>query len=481
VTSNDMRNFTASAVVTTAFTNNANASFLIYGISDFAGNVAMNISSTSDDSYVYVDFTAPNITSLSVSTSNIYSALRATTKDVVVFSFTFSEAVRNVVVTIAGENRPVTALSNVYSANITVSSIHLDGVIVIVINASDIVGNVKSVSNSSSVVIDKTSPTLVSWILNTTNTVSNAFAKKLDIVNLFATFSESVAIWSIDIASTSATVTYSSALFVVSTITATSSVPEGYAAVTIRVRDQAGNNATIIRNSNVLIDMTPPTSVIMRQPPLTTNNGTAELAFVSDSSVTYTCFLSHDGTLTLYQQNCISPLVLKGLTDGVYNFTLKSMDFAGNLGTTSPTYTWTVDRTPPSIVTLTIQSTYSNPRVITPSVNAILNVTTAELVQPTARAVFGGSVVGTLLQSNVTKQLTFNISGAQLSDYFTTGQYLTFELSQVTDLVGNVLPTVTEASLTDFNIAFGENFECDYIMVIVLCICFQIQRNFLDI
>jgi hypothetical protein len=91
------------------------------------------------------------------------------------------------------------------------------------------------------------------------------------------------------------------------------------------------------------VDTTPPTVTITPTPglPPVTNTTSANFGFSSDKSgTTFQCALDAAALA-----DCTSPAPYTGLADGSHTFHLQATDPAGN--TTTGSYTWTVETTPP--------------------------------------------------------------------------------------------------------------------------------------
>jgi tripartite motif-containing protein 71 len=90
------------------------------------------------------------------------------------------------------------------------------------------------------------------------------------------------------------------------------------------------------------VDTTAPTVTLTSTPPLTTGSSSASFSFTSDEAGIFKCAL---GSASF--ADCTSPDVVS-VAAGSNTFKVKSIDLAGNV---SPTvsYTWTVDKTPPTV------------------------------------------------------------------------------------------------------------------------------------
>jgi hypothetical protein len=94
------------------------------------------------------------------------------------------------------------------------------------------------------------------------------------------------------------------------------------------------------------VDLTPPTTVVTRQPPLLSNSTTAIFEFSSpDATATFQCSLNGSAP-----QPCTSPVTYTGLADATRTLLIQAVDPAGNVDPLAKPITWTVDTTPPNTV-----------------------------------------------------------------------------------------------------------------------------------
>ena len=136
---------------------------------DVAGNDGTAVSSTTDGSSASIDLTAPTLTTVSMVSDNAGDATLANAGDTVTVTIVASEAIEAPIVTIAGvsvESSAVVGSGNSWTATHTVVSGDLEGVAALSVAYVDVVGNggvgVTAVTDTSSVTIDLTAPTLVS-------------------------------------------------------------------------------------------------------------------------------------------------------------------------------------------------------------------------------------------------------------------------------------------------------------------------------
>jgi hypothetical protein len=91
------------------------------------------------------------------------------------------------------------------------------------------------------------------------------------------------------------------------------------------------------------VDLTPPDTIVSAHPPALSNSSTSTFVFTSDDpTATFRCTLNGSTP-----QPCTSPLTYTGLADATRTLTIAAVDPAGNVDPMAPTFTWTVDTTPP--------------------------------------------------------------------------------------------------------------------------------------
>ena len=91
------------------------------------------------------------------------------------------------------------------------------------------------------------------------------------------------------------------------------------------------------------VDLTPPKTVIRKQPPALSSSTTSTFEFNSpDPTATFQCSLNGAPS-----QVCTSPVIYTGLADATRTLLIQAVDPAGNVDTQAQPITWTVDTTPP--------------------------------------------------------------------------------------------------------------------------------------
>ncbi|WP_076606493.1 rhamnogalacturonan lyase family protein [Rufibacter radiotolerans] len=138
------------------------------GITDLAGN-ALDGGFTQGETYAF-DHTAPTLTSVTLASNNAEPAF-AKEGDVLTLNFTASEAITNLVVTIAGHAVQATALGNDhYTVTYTLTSSDTEGVVPFTLQFKDEVGNagdmVRTTTNAQTITYDRSSPVFASAAVN---------------------------------------------------------------------------------------------------------------------------------------------------------------------------------------------------------------------------------------------------------------------------------------------------------------------------
>ncbi len=93
------------------------------------------------------------------------------------------------------------------------------------------------------------------------------------------------------------------------------------------------------------IDTVAPITVLLTHPTALTRIAAATFTFASQPAndvVTFSCRLDTQAAVM-----CTSPFTTAALADGPHSFTVSAVDPAGNVETNPPSWTWTVDTTPP--------------------------------------------------------------------------------------------------------------------------------------
>ncbi len=151
---------------------------------------------------------------------------------------------------------------------------------------------------------------------------------------------------------TSATVTYTATAVDGATPVTPSCSPAsgssfalGATTVNCSATDTAGNTANGSFTVTIA-DTTAPSTSLAGAPTGTVASSSATLTFSANEPATFACQLDGGGF-----SSCSSPVPLSGLADGAHTFQVRATDGAGNTDATPASATWTVDTTPPVIVT----------------------------------------------------------------------------------------------------------------------------------
>jgi peptidoglycan/xylan/chitin deacetylase (PgdA/CDA1 family) len=105
--------------------------------------------------------------------------------------------------------------------------------------------------------------------------------------------------------------------------------------------DVRGNEEPV-RTQTIKVDTDPPHTTIESKPLADSNNVDADFSFTANEQAMFECSL--DGGSF---ENCTSPHAVSGLANGSHTFEVRSTDLLGTLEASPPSYTWTVDTTPP--------------------------------------------------------------------------------------------------------------------------------------
>jgi hypothetical protein len=118
----------------------------------------------------------------------------------------------------------------------------------------------------------------------------------------------------------------------------------------VRATDAAGNVDPTPASYTWTVDTTPPDTTITAQPSTPTNNSSATFAFTGTDNLTPTSNLTFECSLDGADFTvCTSSKTYTDLMDGSHTFRVRAKDAAGNVDPTPASFTWVVDRTPPTI------------------------------------------------------------------------------------------------------------------------------------
>lgn len=111
------------------------------------------------------------------------------------------------------------------------------------------------------------------------------------------------------------------------------SVGDGPHVMRVRAIDLSGNPDPSPAERSWAVDHTPPESLIIGKPPVTSNAPAVEITFTGSDTVgpvRFQCSLGPPSEELDYEP-CTSPLRLDALTDGLYLFAVRAIDGAGNI------------------------------------------------------------------------------------------------------------------------------------------------------
>ena len=121
------------------------------------------------------------------------------------------------------------------------------------------------------------------------------------------------------------------------------SLGEGSHTFQVLATDEAGNSDVTSDSYTWSIDTVAPETTIDSSPETPTKSVSAALYFSSNESSTFRCKIDSNAW-----EDCTSPKMYAGLTEGSHTFQVLATDQAGNSDVTSASYTWIIDTTSPN-------------------------------------------------------------------------------------------------------------------------------------
>ncbi len=226
---------------------------------------------------------------------------------------------------------------------------------------------------------------------------------------------------------------------------------EGSHTFDVRAVDPAGNVNATPASFTWIIDITPPDTTINSEPANPTNQKSASFTFSSaDTSAIFECKLDSAAFAV-----CTSPYTYPNLADGGHTFIVQAKDPAGNVTATQPSFTWTIDTKPPTIVISSPVAGFTSNK--TPKLSYTLSEGTASVtLDGSPISVANGANLPTLSEGehNVTIQaidaLGNNGNGSVIFTVDSTGPAI--HISTLTDggvtgnPVLNIAGTITDVS-----------------------------------
>ncbi len=354
---------------------------------DLAGNVGTLVTATLNSTTVTVDKIASTLQTVTiVANNNVFDdPAFAKVGDTIMLKIVAKENIQEPTVTIAGQSIIPTGSGMNYTATYTVVAGTPEGEVAFSITYKDLAGNpgsdlagnadtaVTGTTDDSKVTVDKTAPTLLTVTITSDNGIVVAEG---DEITLSMIASEDLQLPTVTIAGQLVSVTGSGDTYE-GTYIVKKRTPEGEARITISYTDEAGNRGipvTVTTDlSTVTVDKTLPKLDIVT---IASNNSNTALAKGLDV-ITVSITASEDiKTLTVEVAGKIANVtgsgkiytatytVAVGTPEGVAGINITYVDLAGNAGTvvtaTTNSSVVTVDKTKPTLNTVTIRSNNNN-------------------------------------------------------------------------------------------------------------------------
>jgi putative heme degradation protein len=346
---------------------------------DLAGNVGSTVTGTTNSSNIAYDITAPTLSSVTIASANSNTA-KAKTGDVITLGFSSSETIAPSAAIAGHAITAVNTGGNNWTASYTMTGTDAEGTIAFSIAFSDAAGNagtaVTATSNSSSVVFDRTAPSLSSVVITSGNS-NTAYAKAGDVVTVNFTATETLLSPVMTIATHAITPVNITANAWMASYTMIGSDAEGTIAFSIAFSDAAGNAGTTVtttsNSSSVVFDRTVPSlsSVVITSG----NSNTAyaktgdviTLGFSSSETIAPSAAIAGHAITAVNTggNNWTASYTMTGTdAEGTIAFSIAFIDASGNAGTTvtatSNSSSVVFDRTAPSLSSVAITSGNSN-------------------------------------------------------------------------------------------------------------------------
>ena len=337
----------------------------------------------------------------------------------------------------------------------------------VTVSGTDLAGNAYVGTDSITFTLDTTSPTV-------TLTDSGGIEDGTGSVLVTATFSEamdgpSLAIAGPSSSTVSLTATSNSSIWIYSLTK--SGLADGDYTFTVIGSDLAGNAYTGSDQATFTLDTTPPTVTLVDSGGIEDGVGSVlvtatfseamdgpSLVIAGPSSSTVSLTATSDSSIWIYS------LTKSGLSDGDYTFTVSGSDLAGNAYAGSDQATFTLDITPPTVVTLVdsdgdnlliasdtviVTATFSEAMTSAPTVDINGGILTAAAMSATASsAVWGYSLSGSLFSTDGIYVLSVNGSDIAGNAYVGTDS-ITFSVDMSAPTVVSVTGSETSGRYTD--------------------------------
>ena len=225
--------------------------------------------------------------------------------------------------------------------------------------------------------------------------------------------------------------------------------------ITASATDAAGNTASETFTITVQ-DTTPPDTSMVTKPSALTNSNNATFAVSGTDAVGIAGFLYKIDNAANWTSTTSTAISFTGLPEGNHTFQVAAFDAAGNVDATPASYTWTVDTTPPTVL-----SDVTSPAIgdFNTGTTITLKLTLSESVTVTGTPILTLNDGGTARYqsgsgSNV---LTFTYVVANVqntSALAVTGNNLNGSTITITDAAGNVAD-LSGANVTFTGLAIG--------------------------
>jgi hypothetical protein len=315
-----------------------------------------------------IDTIAPTLDNVTIASSNSVSTL-AKTSDTITLSITSAGAIQAPSVSIAGQTATVGSSSDniTWSATYTMTNSNSEGPVSLNIGFSDLAGNAgdnvtSTTDNATSVLFDKTAPTLDNVTIASNNTLYTTMAKTGDNVTLSITSSEAIQTPDIWIAGQNATETGSGTSWSGAYTMASNS--EGPVSLRVDFSDLAGNAGTRVtsttNSSAVLFDRTSPILDEITPVPTPTSDNTSNYTFSSDEAgtIAYGGSCSSSTTAAEATNNTIT---FNAMADGTHdNCTITVTDNASNTSNPLDVTDFTIGAVKPALAEVTPVPPYTN-------------------------------------------------------------------------------------------------------------------------
>ena len=375
VSSGSVTNF----IATYTLTENEQQDLISFNISfaDLTGNTGIAVSTTTNNSQVSFDKTAPVLTVVTIASNNA-DHTKAKTGNVITVSFTANEPIQVLQVLIAGKSTAVTPAGNsstTFTATYTLTENDPEGPVALRISYKDNSGNpgnaVSGTTNKSSDIFDKTAPVLNMVTIASSN-ADAARAKVGDVVTVSFMANEPIAEPQVIIAGHTVSATESSANAFTAAYTIKENDQEGTVGFSISFQDIAGNSGSVVstttNNSKVIFDQTAPNVVISSSIGNSTNSNPIPLLITFSEAVyglEISDFTTNNGRISNLQtsNNKSYTADFTPNANGIVSVTLaaaKVVDVAANANQSSNTWSSAYDGTRPIIVLTTDAAAVTN-------------------------------------------------------------------------------------------------------------------------